>query len=176
MTTSVLNVSERDCEATLLPLLLGRVFHVSCGRNAVSIAKSGAIQPNVDGQLPSSFGSSQRGFFRLRGCVSVFDFKSPDEATVRDSLWKCAPWYAARRKCDFELAVYFLAAQACDSLLSWKLNHEQRAFSEMVVPYVEAGHPGPIPLGAIDELLLVSIEREPPTALERALAARLPSR
>jgi hypothetical protein len=125
--------------------------------------------PNPDGRLASSFGSSSRSFFRLRGRVSCFDYRDLTEERLRDTFWRCTPWQAGRH-CNYAIGIYFLSSAACAVLESYRRWHEEEAYTEMVVPYVEAGHPGPIPLTAIDELLRVSIEHVPhplELALER---------
>lgn len=160
MTETFLTLHEAELQDRLLPRLRGRVFHVTCAANRDSIAAAGAILPNLDYRLPSSFGASREGFFRLRGCVSVFDYRQVSDERLEDSLWRCSPWNAVRR-CQYQLAVYFLAPEACAVLESWHLWGQQEAWRQMVVPHVEAGHPGPISLNAVDELLQVMIEPHP---------------
>jgi hypothetical protein len=167
MKTTTLRLHESDCKSVLLPLLRGRALHVTCAAHVPAIAAAGAILPNSDGSFTSSFGSSTRSFFRLRGCVSVFNYRSATDERIEDSLWRCSPWQMGRR-CKYELAIYMLSPATCAVLESTQLWHEQQAYDQMVVPQVEAGHPGAIPLSAIDELICVSIDHQSDW-LERAL-------
>ncbi len=160
MTETSLRLDERELHTRLTPMLRGRAFHVTCASNIAAITVAGAILPNADGVRPSSFGSSSRSFFRLRGCVSIFDYRQVDEATPEETLGRCAPWNAAR-SCSYQLGIYFLSADACAVLENWTLWQEQEAWGQMIVPYVEAGHPGAIPLTSIEELLAVTIDHQP---------------
>jgi hypothetical protein len=86
----------------------------------------------------------------------VFDYRQIHDDSAGDTLWRCAPWHADRR-CAYELAMYFLSPAACTVLEPWTLWRTQQRWDQMIVPHVEAGHPGAIPLASIDEVLRVSI-------------------
>jgi hypothetical protein len=149
-----LTVSPSELRTTLLSRLRGRVFHVTCSRTLVAILESGAVIPNTDGQFASRFSPAQRSYYRLRGCICVFDYRAVEERELNVSLDACAP-YDAFHGCEDSLGILFLsdrAIQRLDKSATW-------GCTEMFVPYVEAGHPGPLPLGDVDEVLEVNIAR-----------------
>ena len=137
----------RFCEG-----LRGRVFHVTCASNLDKIKNAGEILVNVDCNLTTTFGNSENSFYRLRGCVSVFDYESPTDEKWREYMWKCDPLGA--RKDD--LAFLFLSEEAKNNLIRWSkasLDWD----TERVVPHIEAGYMGNIPLSSISEILVVKV-------------------
>jgi hypothetical protein len=94
-------------------------------------------------------------YFRNRNCVSVFDLESPADEDMQLHLSSCHPIGAIRPE---DGGVFlFLGPTARGRLISWRKCGEERAYAEMVVPYVEAGHPGPISLADIEEVLEVEV-------------------
>jgi hypothetical protein len=96
------------------------------------------------------------GFFRKRGCMSLFDLRQPPPN--EDYLYRCSPFGAVA--CN-GIGILILSPSACDDLVPWTLWRDQQAWGEVVVPYVEAGYRGPIPLTLIDELIEVQVIEEP---------------
>lgn len=171
MVVSEIHIRYEEADARLLPLLRHRVFHVTCAANLPAILASGRISANLDGTLPTAFGASRNSFFRLRDCVSVFDYRTATDEEIDKSLTKCTPWQAGRM-CGFEIAIFFLNNAAGSRLEPWPLWKTTESYRQMVVPYVEAGHPGPIPLASIDELLKVTLHYEPSPLVLALQAAR----
>jgi hypothetical protein len=147
-----LTVSPFELRTTLLSRLRGRVFHVTCGRTLEGIIESGAVIPNADGQFASAFLPADGSYYRRRGCVCVFDYRAVEESELTHSLDSCAP-YDAFHQCEDRIAILFLserAIQRLDKSAAWDSK-------EMFAWYVEAGHPGPLLLSDVDEVLEVSI-------------------
>ena len=137
--------------------LLGRVFHVSPIANLASIEGSGSIDPSCPGV--EGFGSTN-GFFKSRGCVSLFDLRDPSPEHLELYLWRCHPLQPAMTR-DLDVAIFFLDKSAHEALVSWRLWKEEKAYMQRVVPYLEAGFPGPLSLERINQLLLIKLrERE----------------
>lgn len=157
MKEAEIRVRSGNLATELVPQLRGRVFHVTCRSNLESICTAGAILPNEAGKLQSTFGSSQISFFRLRGCVSVFDYRDITDEDLQTSLANCAP-YQPFRSCSNELAVLFLCPEAYSQLEPWT---SHRGTPTMVVPYAEAGFPGAISLSMVEEILHVTVEHTP---------------
>lgn len=65
---------------------------------------------------------------------------------------------------DDGIAILMLKPEVHSAIVLWTQWKEEGAWSEMVVPYVEVGHPGPISAELIDEVLYLKIE-EVPTSL-----------
>jgi hypothetical protein len=151
----------------LVPLVREKVLHITCSAHLPSILAAGGVSGNADGRFRSSFGSSANGFCRTRNLVSVFDYRSvPDDEFERLWSW-CGP-YTALLRCQSRIALLFIKELNCDSLVSWKAWESEQAWEQMMVPYVEAGYPAPLPLEAIEEIVEVRTRR-PVSSLERAL-------
>ena len=106
---STLSLKASECDERLLPLLLGRVFHVTSQHAFAEILASGQIHPNVNGTYTSPFGSSN-SYFRKRGCVGLFDYRAATPEQIEASISKCSPYPAC--ECDGRLAFLFLSERA----------------------------------------------------------------
>lgn len=151
---------ESDSFADIEALLEGRVFHVTKREHWSAIQKSGALLPNQNNSFASSFGSSINSFFRNCGCVSVFDYRVPPDDVIIKFRRQCNPFQPATPE-NAGIAILVLSPRVHESLLPWSLWKERKAFGEMVVPYVEAGHPGPIPLELVENVFLLRVAENP---------------
>jgi hypothetical protein len=155
-----LTVNDAELRDALLPRLLGRVFHVAPLAVFDKICEAGEIRPNTNGKFPTAMGSTN-SFFRNRGCVSFFDYRSASVKQINDSIGKCSPFRlpASESEMDFEpkIAFLFLSKIAHGQLIPWTKWDEEKALSEKIVPFVEAGYPGPVPITLIEEALRVTI-------------------
>jgi hypothetical protein len=146
---------------TLLPLLLGRVFHVTRRNVSEQILAEGVIQANANSELPTVFGSSN-SFFRKRGCISFFDYRSATAEQIEAALGKCSPYHLPSSNPELlnepSVSYLFLSEAAQDRLISWSKWKEEEAYSDKVVPWVEAGYPGEVPLTFIERVLHVTID------------------
>ncbi len=177
-----LTVLDSNLHKVVLPSLEARVFHVTRLDNLDGILKAGKILPNTDGVAKTTFGSASNSFFRNRGCVSLFDYRTATPEQIDTSLGKCSPvqpLYSSSE--NVGIAILLLAPETCPQLIPWTLWKDEEAWREMVVPYVEAGHRGPVPLSLVDEILRVQVEPTPGdndgsivTALRRGRARRAP--
>jgi hypothetical protein len=59
------------------------------------------------------------------------------------------------------IAILILKPEAYGALMPWTRWKEEKAWSEMVVPYVEAVYPGPLPLCLVSEIISVEITEDP---------------
>lgn len=124
--------------------------------NLPLIETAGAILVNSDCSREATFGNAAESYLRLRGCVSVFDYESPAEEKWQEHMWKCNLLIPSDRE---TLAFMFLGDKAKANLLRWYEVHADWDLSpaRRVVPYVEAGHKGDIPLAHIEEVVVVSV-------------------
>jgi len=139
----------------LLPRLQGHVFHVTQWRSVSSIQARGVIAPNLSG-IPSPFGTTENGYFRSKNCVSFFDYRAYGTADWEEHAHKCLPTLPL--KPDDPIGIFFLSVTFYDKLLSWRGWKEEQAWSKRVVPHVECGFPGEVPLSAIERLLCVEMQ------------------
>lgn len=149
-------VSLADVDA----MIEGHVFHVTRFAYWEAISVCGEVRPNTDGQLPSSFGFSDNSYFKNRGCVSLFDYRTPPDDTILDFRRRCHPFQPAKPGGD-GIAILVLSKSAHGNLVPWTRCKEENALCEMVVPYVEIGHPGPISFSKIDQVIFLHIEEDP---------------
>lgn len=159
---------EGDSLTDIEDILEGKVFHVTSLPNWELIRQSGSILPNPDGQFPTTFGSNN-SYFRKRGCVSVFDYRVKPRKAID-----------YRRRCDAlrrvqpdtpGIAILFLHRDIYPKLLSWELCRDEVMLREQIVPFVEAGHPGPIPVAFIESVIYFRCTEDPnslPAILRRA--------
>jgi hypothetical protein len=152
LTARDIRLKPNQFQAAILPLLVGRVFHVTTRAAYDAIVVTGEIKPNFDGVNPSPFGS-RGSFFRKRGCVSLFDLRAASATEIDDYLCRCHPLQAGER-----IVFLFLARAAWNVLIPWTQWQQEQAWSEIVVPHVEAGYLGPIPVPLIDEVLTATID------------------
>lgn len=137
--------------ADIEDILEGKVFHVTSLPNWNLIRQSGFILPNPDGLLPTTFGS-HNSFFRKRGCVSVFDYRVEPPEDPINYKHRCHPLQPAQPDTP-GVAILFLHPDIYPKLLSWELCQDEVMLRERVVPFVEAGHRGPIPISLIESVI-----------------------
>ncbi len=131
----------------------GSVFHATTLENYKSILSSGGLLANLDGSRSSVFGNSN-GFFRLRSCVSFFDYRNLGDKKVYQHLYKCIPTNIAQKHA--EMAVLVLSEDAYSNLQPWTAWDQEKAYSLKVVPRIEIGYPDFVPMSSINEVLMVS--------------------
>lgn len=136
----------------------GKVFHVTSLPNWDLIRQSGSILPNPGGQFPTTFGS-KNSYFRKRGCVSVFDYRVKPRKAID---YRCRCDALRRVQPDTPgVAILFLHPAIYPKLLSWELCRDEVMLREQIVPYVEAGHPGPIPIAFIESVVYFRRTEDP---------------
>ena len=118
------------------------------------ILACGEIRPNRDEEFESVFGSTN-SYFRNRGCVSLFDYRVATRKQIDDAILKCSPFWLPSLDPE-DLPV--IPPPGPDA---WAKGQ--------IVPHVEAGFPGPLPVELIDAVIRVTIEFEPMDPLIEAL-------
>lgn len=154
-----IRVKETELRDQLLPLVQGRIFHVARQSYLERILADGRIQHNRDGQLPTTFGSSTISYFRTRSCVCLFDLFHPSKDQQNRHLRDCWPFMPARPGSG--IAILMLAVEAHDEVITYAVAKRAGALKEMIVPYVEAGYAGDLPLTLIDEIVEVEVDVVP---------------
>ena len=144
---------EIQCFEDLLPWLNGMVFHVTTPGAANAIEASGHIEPNTTG-ISSPFGNTSNGYFRNRGCVSLFDYRACGSPEWNEHSHKCLPTLPLTA--SDPIVILFLRAHEFAKLLPWSLWKEEEAWSQRVVPHIEVGYPGKLTVSAIDRVLFIS--------------------
>ncbi len=115
-----------------------------------------AIYPN-SGAFTSPFGNSVNGYFRLKGCVSLFDYRNFGTENWEEHAYKCLPTMPLDAYSP--LVFLFLDAREFIKLIPWIRWKEEEAWSQRVVPHIETGYPGALALSCIKSALQVSLLR-----------------
>ena len=168
MNISRMHIDGEDPLAALMPHLEGRVFHVTKECYWTDVYASAEICPNIHGKLKTTFGRSTNSYFKNLGCVSVFDYRNIYEEEPQKHIKSCRPTLPLTA--DSGIAILFLSPNIYPELQSyegWKKGNQ----SQMIVPHIEAGHSGPIPLSLVEKVTIVTISEN-----ANSMAARLERR
>jgi len=152
LNTREVTIDQHELDEFLLSALLRRVFHVTNLKNLGPIKEAKEIDPLGPGER--TFGHAKNGFFRNRNCVSVFDLRDPEHVEFERSLSKCHPLQPLRVDAG-GIAIFVLEPYVYARLLSWRLWKTEEAHRQMIVPYIEAGYPGPLLLESISEIIVL---------------------
>lgn len=155
--------------------LLGYVWHATKPQRWQQIRESEAILPEPP--IPDSdrwgtgFGPSHYPFVRSLGGVSLFDFRSFDEARQQEAEATNAKWrafvpsspaseYTVWLQLNFDfIRPNFLSPEELVS--QWRTRRE---FRRKIMAVMEAAHIGPIPISAINTVLVFQAGRFVPLA------------
>jgi hypothetical protein len=96
-------------------------------------------------------------FFGKRGCVCVFDYRFVTPEQLEESVLKCSPLLPLNPQVG--VAVFMLSAETFPKLQLWEQVKDEARGSQ-IVPFVEAGYPGPIPLTLVDEIRCIEIDTQ----------------
>lgn len=106
-------------------------------------------------------------FFRGIGCVSLCDLRSVKDEELETALDRY--FFLDPRSGDSDPAFLILDPSATARIITYKQAMARGAISKMIVPYIEAGYQGDLPLGLIREILMVEVDRLPPDSHLAAL-------
>lgn len=146
--------SESETLVDVVALLEGKVFHVTKREYWPAIQTSGVLLPNSKNLLPTTFGSSYHSFFRKLGCVSLFDYRATPDENILNFRSRCNPLQPAIPG-EEGIAILILNSAIHEHLIPWTESKENHTCTGpiMIVPYVETGHKGPIPLHFVESLI-----------------------
>jgi hypothetical protein len=154
---SRIHIESGDPLEKLMCYLEGRVFHVTKKCYWPELNASGEISPNNNGELETSFGSSKNSYFKNKGCVSVFDYRNIYGEEPQKHMYKCRPTSPLRA--DSGIAILIFKPEIYPKLQSWE-EWKKGDLGQMVVPYVEAGYFGSIPLSLVEKVIIVTISED----------------
>ena len=151
--------SESESVEDIRAMLEGHVFHVTKHAYWSAIEAAGSLHPNSTGELPTTFGSSSNSYFRKRGCVSLFDYRvpAPSEPDYRS---KCDPFLPAEAGGD-AIVFLFFDSSIHEHLVPWTAWKTESAWADNIVPYVESGYKGLLPLTAMCRTLIFRRTKNP---------------
>lgn len=145
-----------ESDQELMPLMKGKVFHVTTATNFAHIKKSNTIIPNPNSERASPFGNYKNGFFKLKGCVSFFDYRDYGSDDWEANAYKCTPSQILHKaEC---ISILVLSEEYYDKLITWEDWKTEEKWSHMIVPHIEVGYPGPVKLEFLTEHLVVRLK------------------
>ena len=142
----------------LLPLLAGKVFHVTKENNWLQIESSQIILPTPDiDKHERTFGT--KSYFQQRNCVCLFDYRNFYEEKQQNHYYKCLPTKPLED--EHPIRILFLNQAYYNKLIPYKYSEwKTNGIGTNVVPYVETGFEGGVPLNYIEEALKVTITED----------------
>jgi hypothetical protein len=147
-----LAIPEEDPLANLTPVLRKGICYRTNVEGLMAILADGFIRPNR-GEYPFTWAVSENSFGFRNGYVCLFDLESASEAEVirtRES------WQNLFVQFDPFTVVFMLDRAALQERL---IPQSQQDPSLLFIPHVEVWYPEPIPLSAVQGVLLVSGDR-----------------
>ena len=139
-------------EQVLLPLLRGRLFHLTKEDAFEDICRDGSVSCNR--QPPISWAPRQleNGYGRKRGWVSLYDLSDPTQLEIKEAL--IYHWFLRSIRKENPLVCLIIAEAVWPSLISWKRASREVGGKEFFIPFVEAWYPGDLPLRLVTDSLM----------------------
>jgi hypothetical protein len=159
MKTTTYVRKETDPLDDVVAMLAGHVFHATRRSSYDRILACGEIKPNRAGTLPKGFGYAN-GFFRRRNCVSLFDYRPRPTPDILEFRRRCSPFQLAEPGGE-EAAILIFKPEIETRLIPWTLWCGEQAWRDVVVPYVEVGHLGPIGIDMVSEVVFFKCIEDP---------------
>jgi hypothetical protein len=145
MQTRQLKIKRSDLREVLLPVLRGRVFHVTTPTGLEGILASGQIDSNLDRRRRFTYPQSENNWGRQQGYVCLFDLRDVSEENLDDSLDK----------------FYFLHPAKADPVF---LFVDSAEYAKLIPCW----YPGDLPISVISEALTITLEPDDAESLMRA--------
>ncbi len=154
-----ITLNDADLMEQLLPKLRDRVFHVTTREAWPCIEASGRILASP----PESVPRCDNAGLRHIGHVSLCDLRSLAEGNLQHAL--DAYYFLDYRRESRGPVFMFLTKSAIEDVVSYQeLKDRINSLKKLIVPFVEAGHAGDLPLEKIAEVLVVEVVRSPTPA------------
>jgi hypothetical protein len=130
------------------------LVHVTGFNGYASIRACNAIEPNT-GSFPFTYPQSQNAYSTLKPAVALFDFTTPWRKVSRAAA-RTRPWpqfFFCHHPVTLALVIRREALPL--PLVSYEQATAEVGILPMKIPIVECWHPGPIPFGAIDRVMII---------------------
>ena len=154
MTPKKIECEHSEIEQVMLPLLRGRVFHVTKQENFEDIRRSGWIYSNQQARLAFTPRQPENSYGCKRGWVSLYDLSDPTDAEIKEALIRY--WFLRTIRHESPHVYLVVAESAWSSLISWKRASREVGGKEFFIPFVEAWYPGDVPLQLVTDSLVIS--------------------
>ena len=163
-------VHRSELRTILLDRLRGNVFHVTTQDAWPRIRSTDSVLSNPPDH-PSIKRWEYNAYFRQKSHVSLCDLRSVQESDLNMAL-KRYFFLDPRSGCP-DPVFLILSSSAVNRIVTYNeaIDDATKA-GQMIVPFVEAGYPGDLPLAEITDVLIVDIDRPPPSPFVRMLQHR----
>ena len=157
ITPKKIECDHSEIEQVMLPLLRGRVFHVTKEENFEGIRRSGWIYSKEQPRLAFTPRQPENSYGCKRGWVSLYDLSDPTDAEIKEALIRY--WFLRTIRHESPHVYLIVAESAWSSLISWKRASREVGGKEFFIPFVEAWYPGDVPLQFVTDSLVVTGRR-----------------
>lgn len=155
MTPKRIESEHSEIEQVMLPLLRGRVFHVTTEEKFNDICRCGWIYSKEQTKFVFAPGQSETTYGRKRGWVSLYDLSNTEDTDIKEALIRY--WFFRTLRAGSRYVYLIIAESAWSSLVSWKRASRDVGEQELFIPFVEAWYPGDIPLQLVSESLVLTV-------------------
>ncbi len=160
----------KNAYETLVPMLIGRVFHLTKADNIEKIHQDGFIDNNYDERYGLNTGSL-KSFGRLMKYVCLFDFRNLDEekiSGVHDCYsFSCPTWFRRLERDHeiYEMAVFFLSPRKYSCVIpneTARTHMKATGTQYMYIPTAEVWIKDRLPIDFIEHVLNLRIVKRVP--------------
>jgi hypothetical protein len=158
LTPKKIECEHSEIEKILLPLLRGRVFHVTEEETFEEICRREWISGK---QIQLGFAPTrpEESYGYKRGWVSLYDLSDPTDREIKEALLRY--WLLKTLRNKGTHVCLIIAESAWPVLISWKRASREGKGKELFIPFVEAWYPGDIPLQLITDSFALTHHRSP---------------
>ena len=146
-----------DAEEKILPLLKGRIFHVTSYKSYASIMKTGFIKHNKNNDFELTFGQSENSYGRSKAYVCLFDLKTPTDEQFNEykNNFDFLTLHAQVNKAN----VYFiLSPKIYNNIITNEVAYEEinkSKIRKVIIPFLECFYPINIDINDIEQIIIV---------------------
>ena len=159
-------IHQSELRSTLLDRLCGNVFHVTTQEAWPLIRSTGLVLSNPPDH-PAIKKWEYNAYFRQRSHVSLCDLRSVRETDLEMALERY--FFLDPRSCP-DPVFLILSPSSANAIVTYsEAIDDATEAGQMIVPFIEAGYPGDLPLAEITDVLIVDIDRPLPSPLTLAL-------
>ena len=159
ITAKKIECEHSEIERVMLPLLRGRVFHVTKEDNFEDIRRSGWIYSKEQARLAFTPRQPENNYGCKRGWVSLYDLSDPTDVEIKEALIRY--WFLRTIRNESPYVYLIVAESAWSSLISWKRASREVGGKEFFIPFLEAWYPGDVPLQLVADSLVITCRPSP---------------
>jgi hypothetical protein len=149
LTPKKIECGHSEIDRVLIPLLRGRLFHVTKTEAFEDICRRGLISSSPPTSIALTYRELENSYGRKRSWVSLYDLSDPTDGQIKEALIHY--WFIQALRNENPLVCLILAESVWPSLISWKRASREVGGKEFFIPFVEAWYPGDLPLQLVTD-------------------------